>query len=223
MSYHPKQLLLKQYARGEIDAVQGLTLAVHLESCPECRLSVAEFEAEMGQTLCAPLSGIGDDEAEFEQMFAQITAQRSHFKPSMPPLGLAKINVNNRSFVLPKSLAPFHAKIGPWRSYGGKIFSARIELGETSRVNLLYIAPGASVPQHTHKGLESTLVLHGSFSDEQGRYKAGDFLLKDATDKHSPSTSETQDCLCLSVLTEPMLFTKGVARVFNAFGKGIYP
>ncbi|MDW3642705.1 transcriptional regulator, partial [Vibrio sp. 1291-1] len=26
-----------------------------------------------------------------------------------------------------------------------------------------------------------------------------------------------------TVLTEPMIFTQGVARIFNLFGKGLYP
>lgn len=94
---------------------------------------------------------------------------------------------------------------------------------DTVRINLLYIAEGVKIPQHTHKGIESTLILHGGFSDEEGHYEAGDYLVKDASDKHSPFTKADEDCLCLTVLTEPMVFTQGVARIFNLFGKGMYP
>mgnify|MGYP000654482496 CR=1 FL=1 len=37
----------------------------------------------------------------------------------------------------------------------------------------LRYAPGASVPEHLHTGLETILVLEGSQSDAQGRYTAG--------------------------------------------------
>lgn len=66
-------------------------------------------------------------------------------------------------------------------------------------------------------------MLHGSFGDEDGEYQAGDFLLRDASVKHSPRTKADTDCLCLTVLTEPMVFTQGVARIFNMFGRGMYP
>lgn len=41
---------------------------------------------------------------------------------------------------------------------------------------LLRYAPGASVPLHRHKGLETILVLEGSQSDERGCYDAGSLI-----------------------------------------------
>lgn len=113
--------------------------------------------------------------------------------------------------------------MGEWKSYGGKVYSAQVDLGEEARVNLMYISEDVRIPQHTHKGQESTLVLHGGFSDEDGHYEVGDVLVRDASVKHSPFTKPGEDCLCLTVLTEPMIFTQGVARIFNMFGKGMYP
>ncbi len=48
-------------------------------------------------------------------------------------------------------------------------------------------------------------------------------MQRDASVKHSPKTKTGEDCLCLTVLTDPLIFTQGVARVFNLFGKGLYP
>ncbi len=223
MSYHPDKALLKQYALGEIDATQGLALAVHLESCPSCRRAVAALEMQFGQEICLK-SAENSATDLFDDMFENIVSRPQSVEPDIRLTSKpVEISVNQRKFILPKALAPFEKRIGPWRSYGGKVFSAVIDLDEPARVNLMYMAPGVTVPQHTHKGLESTLVLHGGFSDEDGHYEVGDFLLKDASIKHSPTTSSDEDCLCLSVLTEPMLFTHGVARLFNRFGKGLYP
>ncbi len=228
MSYHPDEALLKHYALGEVDATQGLALAVHLESCPRCRHKVATYERALGDAF---LTQSGDAQVTapladdvLDTMFDSIVALPQHEESTVKLAAKPKkVCVNNRTFILPKALAAFHDRIGPWRSYGGKVFSAVVDLDEPSRVNLMYMAPGVTVPQHTHKGLESTLVLHGGFSDEDGHYEVGDFLLKDASVKHSPATASEEDCLCLSVLTEPMLFTQGVARLFNMFGKGLYP
>ena len=131
--------------------------------------------------------------------------------------------VAGKDFKLPKTLSRFSDLVGEWKSYGGKVYSAQIDLGEEARVNLMYISEDVRIPQHTHKGQESTLVLQGGFSDEDGHYEVGDVLVRDASSKHSPFTKPGEDCLCLTVLTEPMIFTQGVARIFNMFGKGMYP
>ncbi|WP_456296117.1 ChrR family anti-sigma-E factor [Vibrio sp. AK197] len=223
MRFHPDKLLLQQYAQGDVDATQGLALAVHLESCPECHQQVVRFERQLGAKLEHQAMEPSDD-LPSEDMLSQIlTLPQKSREELLVPSKPHQVTVNSRRFTLPKALYPFRDRIGDWRNYGGKVFSAVIDLEEEARVNLMYMAPGVSVPQHTHKGYESTLVLHGGFSDEDGHYRAGDFLLKDASVKHSPTTSQDEDCLCLSVLTEPMLFTQGVARIFNMFGKGLYP
>ncbi len=83
-------------------------------------------------------------------------------------------------------IAPLVDRMGEWRSYGGKVFTSTIDIDEECRVSLLYINKGVQVPQHTHKGFESTLVLHGSFQDENGEYHAGDFIREDGETKHAP-------------------------------------
>ena len=57
MSYHPEDLMLKSYVEGELDAVSALTIAVHIETCPECKRKVALFEQELG--LKSILMGFG--------------------------------------------------------------------------------------------------------------------------------------------------------------------
>lgn len=159
---------------------------------------------------------------EFDDMFNDII-NAEPVNDNVVIQDTAFVNVAGKSFELPKTLVRFSDLVGSWRSYGGKVFSAQIDLGEDARVSLMYIGENVQIPQHTHRGLESTLVLHGGFSDEDGQYEEGDLMVRDASVKHSPFTQEGEDCLCLTVLTEPMIFTQGVARIFNLFGKGLYP
>ena len=220
MSYHPELHILKAYAAGELNSVDGFAIATHLESCPDCKANVLKHEQYLGEELS---SLKGEQDPSFESMFADIVDSEQEIMPMRPFRKPLSVQVHGKTFSLPLSLSRFENKIGEWRSYGGKVFSAPVDVCDSVKVNLLYIAEGVKIPQHTHKGVESTLILHGGFSDEAGHYEAGDYLVKDGSDKHSPYTKDGEDCLCLTVLTEPMMFTQGVARIFNLFGKGMYP
>ncbi|PFG55518.1 ChrR-like anti-ECFsigma factor [Vibrio sp. ES.051] len=219
MNKHPDNNLLEAYASGSIDAVSGLVVATHLETCANCRAYVNQVEASQANLV----NDIPSDYVpEFDDMFHNII----NAEPITDHIEIqesAQVNVAGKSFDLPKTLVRFSDLVGSWRSYGGKVFSAQIDLGEEARVSLMYIGEEMQIPQHTHKGLESTLILHGGFSDEDGQYEEGDLMIRDASVKHSPYTKVGEDCLCLTVLTEPMIFTQGVARIFNMFGKGLYP
>lgn len=221
MSYHPEELLLQAYVEGTLDDVAAFTVAIHLESCPICKRKVTMLENQCGDKLANAQTDTSVD--DFDAMFDSIVALEQNSEPFRAPQKAKPIIVNNKTFMLPRALSRFSSDIGEWRSYGGKVYSAPIDIAEDCRVNLMYIAEDVRIPQHTHKGMESTLVLHGGFSDEDGHYEAGDYLVKDASIKHSPFTKPGEDCLCLTVLTEPMVFTQGVARLFNMFGKGMYP
>ncbi|HFQ5378528.1 TPA: ChrR family anti-sigma-E factor [Vibrio vulnificus] len=222
MSTHPNNMLLQAYASGEIDAVSGLVVATHLEVCPDCRDLVAQFEGEQAQHFAAGKQDEMSSLSLFDAMFDAIV--QSDVKEDVREVYEPRyIEVKGKCFVLPQTLCRYADLMSEWRSYGGKVFSSQLDFGEEARVNLMYISEGVQIPQHTHKGLETTLVLHGSFSDEDGEYQQGDFMQRDASVKHSPKTKAGEDCLCLTVLTEPLIFTQGVARVFNLFGKGLYP
>ncbi|MFA0440722.1 transcriptional regulator [Vibrio sp. 10N.286.49.C2] len=225
MAYHPDDTLLKLYAAGEIDTARGVAIASHVDSCHQCREAVARFE-ECAASALDDIEVLNtshqDEEAVFSNMLEDIMTLEADF--SSPKVrSAATITVNDKSFRVPASLQPLVDRMGEWRSYGGKVFTSTVDIDENYRVNLLYITEGVQVPQHTHKGIESTLVLHGEFSDEMGSYSKGDYLEEDGETKHAPQTAMGQDCLCLSILTEPMVFTQGVARIFNRFGKGMYP
>ncbi|WP_350939565.1 ChrR family anti-sigma-E factor [Vibrio metschnikovii] len=220
MSYHPELSLLEAYAIGNIDACHGVALATHLESCPHCRQAVSRIEEQQGQQLAS--EAIDFDSHELNSMLTAIT----DIQPANPLVTFdvsTTININGKELVIPRALRRLIPSNAKWRNFGGKVYSLPLYSEDAMRMSLMYINQGVSVPQHTHKGIESTLVLHGGFSDEDGHYEAGDFIQRDASICHAPQTEADQDCLCLAILSEPMIFTQGVARVFNLFGKGMYP
>ncbi|MGR5119728.1 ChrR family anti-sigma-E factor [Vibrio astriarenae] len=233
MKIHPSHQQLTQYCEGALDDVNGFTISLHLEQCSECKAKASELETQCANLLfeadVAHSTDISDSKA-LDDMLDAITAIEASLEARQSPPLTEEGNVqatistpNGKTFVLPRILSRHVERISDWKSYGGKVYSAAIDLDTQARVNLLYINEDAQVPQHTHKGEETTVILHGGFSDEDGHYHAGDFLTRDASHKHAPFTQAGEDCLCLTVLTEPMIFTQGVARIFNLFGKGMYP
>ncbi|NIQ14264.1 MAG: transcriptional regulator, partial [Candidatus Dadabacteria bacterium] len=76
---------------------------------------------------------------------------------------------------------------------------ARLQTGQDQfEVSLHNIRAGGKIAEHGHKGTEITVVLKGSFSDANGIYQQGDFLLKEPGDVHQPIASQDSDCLCLT-------------------------
>jgi putative transcriptional regulator len=96
-----------------------------------------------------------------------------------------------------------------------------VQLDENEiHTNLLHIEPGGSVPEHTHKGFELTLLLEGSFVDEKGTYVKGDFILLDGNHQHHPVSEG--GCLCYTVANDAMHFTQGINKLLNPIGSFIY-
>lgn len=60
--------------------------------------------------------------------------------------------------------------------------SGRPEVG--AEIALLRYAPGATVPEHLHRGFELILVLSGSQSDDQGTYPAGTVVINRRGQRH---------------------------------------
>lgn len=97
---------------------------------------------------------------------------------------------------------------GGWRDMAFVPFREGVEIcrlvtGEPE-VALLRYAPGARVPEHIHRGLETVLVLAGAQSDEHGTYQAGTLAVNPPESVHSVS-SET-GCVVLIQWTKPVEF-----------------
>ena len=105
-----------------------------------------------------------------------------------------------------------------WKSFGKSLRISHLETGDSQReVALHRISPGAKIANHDHRGQEITVVLKGSFSDEDGLYMPGDFIVKKSGEKHKPIVSKDSECICLSVSDGPIKLTGFFARFLNPF------
>ncbi|KYF51193.1 cupin domain-containing protein [Sorangium sp. So ce854] len=99
-----------------------------------------------------------------------------------------------------------HPESIPWRRFREGVEIHRLygsgDAGASAA--LLRYAPGASVPQHVHRGHEHILVLAGSQSDERGHHRAGTLVVNAPGTRHSVSSAE--GCIVLAIWEQPVVF-----------------
>ena len=106
-----------------------------------------------------------------------------------------------------------------WKKLGAGVKQSILSNDEQGSVRLLYIPAGQAVPDHSHGGLELTLVLQGSFSDETGHYGVGDVEVADENLDHTPIANAGPDCICLAATDAPLQFSQSLPRLLQPLFK----
>lgn len=217
INFHPDNALLAAYAADTLPLSMTLAVAIHVEFCPACAQRVADFERRLAESVLIAEPADAPAEPAFDDMLSFILAQPA--EPLALPAAEPAIEINGQCFWLPRALR--HIGRQNWQQMGD-IGRSRLLLDEASsgRASLMFLSAGASVPQHTHKGMELTLPISGAFRDELGEYIPGDFILRDSRIAHQPRSKE--GCLCFALLDAPVQFTQGLPRLLNNFGDLLY-
>ena len=212
--FHPDQFMLADYAAGTLPGAVALPLAVHLEHCGHCRSETQQLE-EVGARLFEGLDPVPVNEDALEQLMRRLE------DGGVSPV-LGAIPVRSGLPRVLQGLVPEGLDALAWKRIGS-LRSSRLRFGDPRReVALQHISAGGKVPQHGHRGAEITVVIHGSFSDQDGCYRPGDFLMRGPDDVHRPVAAQDGDCLCLAVLDAPLRFQGLLGRIANPFLK-IHP
>ena len=126
-----------------------------------------------------------------------------------------KKNVSHDPFLsqLPVALQ-FHLKDKEikWKSFKDVKVASILPKDNNEKLELIHVMPGAKIPQHTHEGNESFLVLHGSYSDEYGNYKQGSVQVRSDDHNHTPVGDAKTGCIGLA-------YTHGKIKFSGKFGK----
>ncbi len=99
-----------------------------------------------------------------------------------------------------------------WKSFKDVKVASIIPKDNNEKLELIHVMPGAKIPQHTHEGNESFLVLHGSYSDEYGNYKRGSVQVRSDDHNHTPIGHAQTGCIGLA-------YTHGKIKFSGKFGK----
>ena len=152
-----------------------------------------------------------EEESLFESVMEKIDAastdtpaKRASVKGEFPPL------VN-------KLIAATYNKLN-WRRLSKSVDVAALKTGQNKfEVALHRICAGGKTPKHDHRGLEYTVVLKGSFSDEKSVYKEGDFILRQPGDTHQPMGAQNGECICLSAQSAPIKLQSFFGSMLNSW------
>ena len=218
IKHHPTFELIQAFVNGELPASLSAGIAMHAEMCPKCQHQIAQLTDQIAEVSFENdyQDNLAVDTLNIDQMIAAITESEEVFVPT--EIVEKFVVFNNETYVLPKAL---HSMTVGKAANIGKLSRSRIQLNENEiHTSLLQISPGGSVPAHTHKGFELTLLLEGSFHDDNGEYVKGDFIMLDGSHQHHPIS--TEGCLCYTVANDALHFTQGINKLLNPIGAFIY-
>lgn len=204
IAHHLDDATLMSFAAGALPDALSAVAAGHIAMCPRCRREVARAE-RIGEILLAGLAP------------APLVRE-----PTGPPARSAH-NEHPAPHV-PGELPPaLRARFGDldrvrWRWIGPGIWHHPLPVAGAGSLHLIKAAPGASVPEHDHRGSELTLVLRGALSDVTGRYGPGDVADLDVeAEGHKPEADASEGCICLLASEQPARFRGLVARLMQPY------
>lgn len=230
IQHHPDNNMLLEYASGSLNWAHSLVVSAHLQLCPKCAAQIKLLNRIGGALLetVEPVPASKQDD-ETGQAFARLmdridtVSDQPEETPAERVVATVEKPFVSRDPVF-SSLPPVVTKLmhgNPvlkWRRLSKGLREARLKTGQSSHeVAFHRIAPGNVVAEHDHRGKEITMVLYGSFSDADGVYSPGDFLVREPGETHRPTATQDQECLCLSVVEAPVALTGLMGKLVNPF------
>lgn len=201
--HHVPDALIAAYAAGNLPQPFALVVATHVSLCLDCRAAYHGHQAVGGAVLDTTEATEVSDGLK-DSVLALLD------EPAAPE------PVYRRSGVYPAPVVEALKGAPPrWKSMGLGVRQSILATGPFGTVRLLYIPPGQAVPDHGHNGLELTLVLQGSFSDDTGRFGVGDLEVADEDLEHTPVADDGPPCICLAATDMPLRFNSFMPRVLQ--------
>ena len=201
------------YSSGNLPEALSLAVATHISMCDKCRAALESFDAVGGALL--------EDSQEVSIDSDALVKTLSLIRSDPQGINLPKaVEPPSKPCEIPMPLAGY---IGDrfedikWKHIGMGVKQSILETSDDATARLLYIPPGTAVPDHSHSGIELTLVLQGAFADEDDYFAAGDIEVADGDVKHAPVAAEGMPCICLAVTEAPLKFSKFIHKAVQPF------
>ncbi len=224
LHHHLGDDLVYRYAAGMLDEALSLVVASHLAICADCCIMTAEAELLGGNLLeelpadelasdswARTLSRLNDNNGQSAVAVVQAPRQ-----PARPP---ASTTATEGMSIFPGPLRPYlngRADPAAWRRLGPGIRDLELVRGFAgNRARLLYVRAGGSVFEHSHRGIELTLVLQGSYLSNGVYFTRGDIECADDETLHRPVAGMEADCICLVVTDAPLRFNNLIGRLLQ--------
>ncbi|AHM03199.1 hypothetical protein roselon_00783 [Roseibacterium elongatum DSM 19469] len=201
--------LLMGYATGALPEAFDVVISTHVSLSDDARARLASFEA-VGGAVLEDMDKADVAEDSLEKTLAMIGAAPPREAQPMPKDG-----------VFP---APLRAIVGgdsdsvKWRNVARGAKQSVLQSNSEASVRLLHIPAGQAMPEHSHRGMELTLVLQGGYSSEDGHFVRGDLEVADQETHHTPvADDDGEDCICLVATDARLKFQGLLPRIAQPF------
>ena len=203
----PGEEWLLEYAVGSLPEPLSLMVATHLTLVPESRQHVRTLEA-VGGALLDDLEPISVSEGVFDSLLARL--DEAVPEPTAALRTEAEIPAPLNDYLPDRGHDLRWSPVIPGVSQI-KLLPDRKDYW----TRLIRTRAGRPTLQHTHEGLEWTLVLTGAFRDQTGHYGRGDVVVADDSIDHTPIADPGEDCICLVVGQGRVRLTGTIGRLID--------
>lgn len=210
--HHPDIATLMAYSAGALSSAFSAVVSAHLSVCRTCRDHLRDTDAIGGQLLNQQ-EGMPLSPGAHEKLLARIQQHAPEAVPA-PPETPARHDPD----LLPAPLWPYFGRSYralPWKWIGPGIHHIRARDVTDDHLMLLRVAPGRSLPMHTHGGNELTMILRGAYDDTLGHFAPGDMADLDCDTEHQPVTAPGVPCICVAATDAPLRFSGWLARMLQ--------
>ncbi len=211
---HPDEAMLVEYVAGALSLAPSIAVTTHLQFCQACGEGVQSLNHLGGELLdTGPNETVSDD--LLQGVLLKLDTSDSAPERAKRDDSRAMDHQYEQLPLYIRQLLPDEPL--QWSFLSPSLRHSAISVGEDSYELALHrIKAGGKAPEHDHSGQEITVVLTGCFSDDDGLYQPGDFIVREPGEVHRPLASQNEECICLSVLAAPIKLT-GLKRVVNPF------
>lgn len=214
--HHLDEATVLSFAAGALSREMAAVAATHIEMCQLCRERLSDAEriggALLGQQQPNSIESTRASrlrEAMLELLDDVPKTESSDATPGMPSADISTTDC------LPRPLQPYFGRSWRalrWRWMAPGVHIVRAMRGSGDTLILLKIAPGKSMPVHSHQGTELTQILRGAYDDALGHFGPGDVADLDDGVEHQPITAPGVACVCVAALDAPLRFPGWLAR-----------
>lgn len=222
--HHLDEATLFSYTAGSLTNAMATVVATHLSLCAECRARAANLET-LGGVMLERLQPEACSEDLLDQLLGTIDADEPQIDvredaaahQSELSTDAAEADVKPVADVpYPLSeLLPAPLEQLQWKRMAPGVLYYDLPAIGSGACRLLQLAPGRSVLPHSHNGNELTLILRGSYTDDLGRFAAGDIADLDDEVSHQPLVDSDEPCICLVATDAPLKFQTLLGRLIQ--------
>ncbi|MEO0608499.1 MAG: ChrR family anti-sigma-E factor [Pseudomonadota bacterium] len=212
--------IYSQYAAGCLDPAFSLMVETQAALRPDVDRAVARAEAIAGLFFESEAQAELSENAAAKAL-AMIDAYEANIRPNAQAVHQANQGLEE-ILALPEPLRETtlnSLRAGKWQNLTQGVRRLKLDAGSQAEVELYRIEPGCTVPRHSHKGSEFTLVVAGGFTDESGSFGPGDLSVKGQSDTHQPTGDPGSVCFALAVRDAGLKFTGVIGLVQRMVGQ----